>query len=440
MIEFNKKREFILYNAIKFIKKIIKKSLKNHNLLKICMLSGDYMFLTTKEEKILNGECGIVKSEAMSLLVRMGDFMDAEKLIPVKSAHVSGVSYNTLRDGGTELLEKWASEKTNILTTLNPCGMDLTGPLQVPSDFRVKQKRIINGYMQMGILPTFTCTPYLCGNLPRFGEDVAWSESSAVSFINTMGARTIEHAGLSALASAILGLTPLASYHLDENRKPTIRVVVENEGKNKAIDPVDFALLGYCIGGKGSGDKVALIEGVHADNDDLKSLCAAVAVHNISLVHVRGVTPDAHKYGNSGADEKIETIQIDEAELNDTREKFGRVDDPDLIFIGCPHSSLRELEKIASMLRDRKGRTTKTRLIICTARQTKKAIEGTWIEKNIKSVGGEIVCDTCMVVCPLKSMDIKSVVTNSAKAAYYLPLMSGVDTEFRKLEDLIDMI
>ena len=143
---------------------------------------------------------------------------------------------------------------------------------------------------------------------------------------------------------------------------------------------------------------------------------------------------------NQDVKKETEVIHIDESELKDTRDKFGRVDDPDLIFMGCPHSSLRELEKIASMLKNKKGGTIKTRLIICTARQTKKAIEDTWIEKNIKNAGGEIVCDTCMVVCPLKSMSIKSVVTNSAKAAYYLPLMSGVDTEFRKLDDLIDMI
>ena len=174
------------------------------------------MYLTKEEEKILNGEKGEVMGRMFRLLVRLGEIYGADKMIPVKSVQVAGVSYKSIEDPGTEFLDDIASKgaKVKVLTYLNPAGMDLENweKLGFPKDFAKKQLRIMDAFKRMGIIVTATCTPYLAGNLPRFREHIAWSESSAVSFANSViGARTNREGGPSALAAATASSMRLAA-------------------------------------------------------------------------------------------------------------------------------------------------------------------------------------------------------------------------------------
>ncbi|RLF95581.1 hypothetical protein DRN50_03535, partial [Thermococci archaeon] len=148
------------------------------------------MYLTREEESILNGEKGEVYEKVFRLLVRLGDIYGADKMIQVGSVQVAGVSYKSIGDPGRDFLEDFAEKgaKVKVLTFLNPAGMDMENwkELGFPEDFAENQIRIMNAFKKMGIVVTATCTPYLAGNLPRFGEHIAWSESSAVSFSNSV--------------------------------------------------------------------------------------------------------------------------------------------------------------------------------------------------------------------------------------------------------------
>jgi len=217
------------------------------------------MYLTKDEEEFLNGEKGEVIERMFRLLVNLGDIYNANKMIPVGSVQVAGVSYKSIGDPGTEFLEDMANKgaKVKVLTFLNPAGMDLENwkELGFPKDFAKNQLRIMDAFKKMGIVVTSTCTPYLAGNLPRFREHIAWSESSAISFSNSViGARTNREGGPSALAAAICGVTPNYGLHIWENRQPEIKIKVDAELSFSS----DFGALG-CYIGKQVKNKISLI-------------------------------------------------------------------------------------------------------------------------------------------------------------------------------------
>jgi len=277
------------------------------------------MYLTKQQEKMLEGEYGEVVSKMMRLLVRLGDVYNAEKMIPVASVQVAGVSYKSIGDAGLEFLQDIAKEaKVKVLTFLNPAGMDLENwkEMGISEEFAKKQLAIIEAFKKMDIVISATCTPYLAGNLPRYRQHIAWSESSAVSFANSViGARTNREGGPSALASAITGYTPCYGLHLDENRQPNFVVNVNVDLKSST----DFAAMGYYIG-KEIKNKIPYFVGIkNADVDDLKALGAAMAASGaVALYHIENITPEAKEVSIDG----LEKIEFGEEELEETYEKL----------------------------------------------------------------------------------------------------------------------
>src|SRR4030067_174911 len=180
------------------------------------------MNLAKEEEKMLNGEEGYAVRKSMEILVALGDIYGAKSLIKVGSVQVAGVSYHNLGDAGLEFLNELAVDgRVKVLTTLNPAGMDLENwqQLGISPEFAEKQNQVIAAFERMGILISCTCTPYLIGNLPLYGEHVAWSESSAVTFANSvLGAKTNREGGPSALAAAFVGKTPCYGVHPHEQQ------------------------------------------------------------------------------------------------------------------------------------------------------------------------------------------------------------------------------
>ncbi|MFO8077110.1 MAG: aconitase X, partial [Thermoplasmatota archaeon] len=303
------------------------------------------MYLTKEEEQMLNGEAGEVKERLFRLLVRLGDIYGAEKMIPVGSVQVAGVSYKSIGEPGTTFLEDMAAKqaKAQVLTFLNPAGMDLEDyrELGFPEDFAQNQLRIINAFKQMGIVITSTCTPYLAGNLPRFREHIAWSESSAVSFSNSViGARTNREGGPSALAASICGRTPEYGLHLWKNRQPTIKIKVEADLSFTS----DYGALGYLVGKKVK-NKIPFFTGIKdANTDHLKSLGAAMAASGaVALYHVKNLTPEADLIDTS----VNETITVEQKDIDETYETLTEGDSPDIVILGCPHASLREIATLA---------------------------------------------------------------------------------------------
>ena len=185
------------------------------------------MELTQEEKRMLAGEQGTATRKAMEILVALGAIYGADRLLPVTSVQVAGVSFDNLGEAGLEFLSEMAAHggRARVLTTLNPAGMDVDNwkALGIDPEFAAQQKRVIEAYTGMGILPTCSCTPYLFGNLPHYGEHIAWAESSAVCYANSvLGARTNREGGPSALAASLTGKTPRYGMHLSENRRPTL--------------------------------------------------------------------------------------------------------------------------------------------------------------------------------------------------------------------------
>jgi len=390
------------------------------------------MYLNKEEEKILDGENSEVLERMFRLLVRLGDIYGADKMIPIGSVQVAGVSYKSIGDPGTEFLEDIASKgaKVQVLTYLNPAGMDLENwdKLGFPKDFAKNQIRIMNAFKEMGIVVTSTCTPYLAGNLPRFREHIAWSESSAVSFSNSViGARTNREGGPSALAAAICGRTPNYGLHIWEKRQPNIKIKVDAD----LIFNSDFGALGYLVGKKVK-NKIPYFTGIkNANTDQLKALGAAMAASGaVALYHIEELTPEADLIDKDG----LETIDVGKKELEETYEKLNTGKDPDIVILGCPHASLREISVLSEKLKDKK---LKKPVWICTSRVMKEAADRMGFTEIIEIAGGHIVADTCMVVSPIEKMGYKTTGVNSGKAANYLPGFCKQQVVFSNIDKLI---
>jgi len=374
-----------------------------------------------------------VPERLFRLLVRLGDIYDAEKMIPVGSVQVAGVSYKSVGDPGLAFLEDMSSKgaKVKVLTYLNPAGMDLENwkKLGFPEDFAKNQIRVMDAFKKMGIVVTSTCTPYLAGNLPRFREHIAWSESSAVSFSNSViGARTNREGGPSALAAAICGRTPNYGLHLWKNRQPTVRIDVDADLNFNS----DFGALGYFVG-KQVKNKIPYFTGIKdANTDQLKALGAAMAASGaVALYHVENLTPESDLVEKNG----LETINASKKEIDETIETLNSGKNPDIVILGCPHASIREISTLAGKL---KGKRLKKPIWICTSRMMKEVADRMGFTEIIEKAGGSIVADTCMVVAPIERMGYKTTGVNSGKAANYLPGFCKQDVVFTNIDKLVE--
>lgn len=391
------------------------------------------MYLTREQEQILDGEYGQGIAYALKLLVSLGDVFNAEKLVPVSSAHISGVSFKNLGDAGVEWLEDIVNlgAKTKIRATLNPAGMDLKKwrDMGVPSNFAVGQIRVIEAFKSLGVEPTCTCTPYLVGHIPKFGSQIAWAESSAVCYSNSvLGAKTNRESGPTSIASAITGLTPYYEYRIEENRVPQTVVDI----KSNLVSRLDYSALGY-VTGMMLGTKIPYFRGLgKPDLESLKTLGAACATSGgIALWHGEGVTPESEKMKTNL--KNLEKITIEDKDLIEAKEKMScSVSDP-IICIGCPHCSLKELNETAKLVKNEK---LGYRVLAFTSQGVYKIANKAGYIKEIEDAGGKVYVDTCMVVAPLNEMGWKEIATNSFKAAQYCTNM-GIKTKMGTTRELI---
>ena len=357
----------------------------------------------------------------MELLVKIGDLYNAERLIKIRSAHVSGVSYKTIKDEGLEYLKELSQEcRVRVKTTINPMGFDEENWSKmgvITDQFAKKQLEIVNVYRQMGAECALTCTPYYGDNVPGFGDHIAWSESSAVIYANTViGARTNRLSGPLALASAIIGKTPYYGLHIKENRVATVEVKVEirDTKYEKRNMEIDYGILGYILGAK-LKHRIPYFSNIRPTKDELKSLGAALgATGGVNMFHVKGITPE-HK---SAVKEKLEVIEVSQNEIQEKIDELTSNVKPELIAIGCPHCSYDELRDIAKTLERKSRKKTDIEFWVCTSRRVKKRAE-----KYVKIIEkfGKVLTDTCMVVTPIENR-FQHTCVSSGKAAFYLPL------------------
>jgi len=385
--------------------------------------------LSERDKDMLSGSRGRAAKKAMEILIALGRIYGARRLIEVSSVQVSGVSYENLGDAGLEFLEEMSADgRAAVKATLNPAGMDLTDwpRMGIDEAFAARQLRVIDAFQRMGIEPTCTCTPYLTGNLPAAGEHVAWAESSAVCYANSiLGARTNREGGPSALASALTGRTPEYGLHLDEARRPAVTVEVRASLKG----PTDFGALGFVLG-KRIGSRIPLLSGLsEASQDEWKSLCASVATYGgTALFHVPGVTPE-------DVPEPSERIRLTAGDIEEAHRSMHDGADPDLVAIGCPHCSLKELRLLAALL---EGRRVTRETWIATARPVKEAAAAQGVVQEIERSGAKVLADTCFVVAPIRGR-FRCMATNSAKAVFYAKSKNRFRTVFAPLERLVEI-
>jgi predicted aconitase len=385
------------------------------------------VYLDPSDERILAGEQGETKQKLLELLVALGKVFGAEKLVPIRSAQVSGASYKTIGEYGLDWLSS-LDAKAVVPAVLNPIGMPRGRweEMGVSSDFAEKQNAVVAAYERLGIGLECTCTPYYLRET-SYGDHLAWSESSAVSYANSViGARTNREGGPGALAAAIIGKTPCYGFHLEENRRPQVIIRVQADTRSWSI--AHFGALGYHAG-KQVGNRIPFFSGLEAaGRDQLKGLGAAMAATGaVALYHVEGVTPEAVKvpYDLSGLE--VITVETDEIE------RLFKHMPVDAVAVGCPHCSPEELAEIARLL---KGKLVMKPFYVFAAQgvidRNQRTVDA--IEKS----GARVFADTCMVVSPVMEQ-YSAIMVNSGKALAYVPDMCAAVARIGTIEDCIDV-
>ncbi|MBN1956189.1 MAG: aconitase X catalytic domain-containing protein [Anaerolineae bacterium] len=394
------------------------------------------MELSRHEQALLAGQRGRAAQKAMEILAALGDIYGAERTVPVASVQIAGVSYDNLGQAGLEFLAEMADGggRACVLATLNPAGMDVENwqALGIDAAFVHNQAQVLGAFARMNVVTTCSCTPYLVGNLPHYGQHVAWAESSAVCYANSvLGARTNREGGPSALAAALTGRTPAYGYHLEENRRPTLTVQV----RGPLGETSDWGALGKAIGDalQGRGENpVPYITGIErASLEQLKSFCASLATYGGSaLFHAPGITPEAacHKPPREMLIITPDDLAAAQASLNDASAA-----EVDFVSLGCPHLSIHELARLAGLL---EGKRVTKEFWLTTARPTRQIAERMGYAQVIEASGAKIAADTCCVVAPIRGR-FRAMATDSAKACYYAYAKNGLKTRFRPFDQVV---
>ena len=393
--------------------------------------------LSGSDAAFLGGEAGEGAAFAMRLIVAMANASEAASLLDISAAHVDGCLYNGLAslDFAQRLADLGATVR--VPTTLNVSSLDLLHPELMTSDPETQNRArlLMDSYTGMGAQPTWTCAPYQLPSRPAFGQHVAWAESNAIVFANSvLGARTARYGDFIDIAAAITGRAPAAGLHLDQNRRANI--VFDVSGFSEALTNRDafFAILGLVIGARSATNVPAIIGIKRATEDQLKIMGASAAsAGSIGLFHAVGITPEAptldHVIGSSH-----HVVTVTPEMLAAARDKVGRTsgDEPlGSVNLGTPHYSTAQLDHLLDLLA---GRHVRTPLYVSTGRDTLTA----WGRADqLADLGVTIVTDTCTYVTSI--IDTSGVaMTDSGKWAYYAPANLGATVAFGSMEECVE--
>ncbi len=404
------------------------------------------MILTEAEEKMLKGESGEAARMAMSILTKLGDLYGAKRMVQITQAHIDGCCYPTVRDAGLEFAEKLASlgAKLRVPATLNISARDIERwkEFRIPSSFVEKSSRLEKAYLSMGAIPTWTCAPYQWGLVPRFGEQIAWAESNAIAFVNSViGARTERYGDFSDVCAAITGRAPEFGLHLSRNRRGEVYVRLKNIELPLVRDDSFYPVFGYFLG-SAVKDRIPAIEGIPGEVsiDQLKSLGAAAATSgSVALFHVLGVTPEARTYKEVFRGAKPEeVIDVTFDELYKVRDNLSTAkrDRVDLVAIGCPHYSFTEFQKIIHLLQGKRIQKG-VEFWIFTNRTVFSWLERTNLIDLLEASGLRISTDNCVIHLPLGEWGFEVMMTNSAKFAHYAPSTLGLEVVLGSTEECV---
>jgi predicted aconitase len=400
--------------------------------------------LSPEERVIAAGEHGAGAAMAMRIVAESARLLGAARLIPIASAHIDGALYHG--DSGTLFAERLVEggAKVSVRATLNVGALDLTGCAQVrlAEPERGMARRMMEAYRALGCETSWTCAPYQAGHRPAFGTDVAWGESNAVVFCNSvLGARTNRYGDFLDIACAIAGRAPDYGLHRPENRWPKIRFDLS------ALDPdflgseIAWPILGSLYG-RETGDAVGIVTGVPEDpgEDALKAFGAAAASSGaVGLFHMDGVTPEAKADTVATGSELDEEIRVTDQMVRTAQARLSTAERPDRIdavAIGSPHLSLAEFGALERLLA---GRRLAVPIYACTGRHVLPELERRGSRKVLEAAGVIVVADTCVVVTPiLEPLKAGVLMTNSGKFAHYAPANTGYFVLYASLADCVE--
>ncbi len=401
--------------------------------------------LSKSDQSTLDGDHGQAAHIAMKIIIQMAQLVGATELMDVHQVHIDGCVYT----GPASL--KFAQKlcqmggRVAVPTSLNSISVDYRHWQEqgVEQEFANQARSLADAYTGMGAQPTFTCAPYLLETAPKQGTQIAWAESNAVVFANSvLGARTMKYPDFLDACIALTGRAPLAGPHLDENRYATLHISISDI---ENVDDAFYPLLGYQVG-KITGNRIAAIDGIAhlaPDLDDLKAFGAAFAtVSSAPMFHIVGVTPEAPVLQDViRQTDLVEKIDLALSDLLESWNISNRssTEKTELVSLGNPHFSLAEFGKLAKLCQGKTAHKS-VKMMITTSRDVAEKAKQEGFIDPITAYGAKIITDTCwcMIEEPVIPVTAQTIMTNSAKYAHYGPGITGKDVRFHNLSSCVE--
>jgi len=407
-------------------------------------MNDDQLHLTERDAAMLAGEMGAATQMAMRILATMAGVYGAERLLDIESAHIDGCLYHGY--SGLEFAERLAAGGARVVVpaTLNVGAVDLLHPevFRGPSQVGQWATRMMRAYEAMGCRPTFTCAPYQAMHRPPFGAQIAWAESNAIVFANSvLGARTNRYGDFIDICCALTGRAPDVGLHRTENRRGQLLFRLSDIPERLLREDVVYPVLGYWLGAR-AGTKIPVIAGLPPETteDQLKALGAAAASSGgVALFHAAGVTPEAPTLDAAFQGQPPEAI-ID-VTLDDLKSTLGVLSTaPDgpiqVVALGSPHFSLDEFARLLPLVEAHPPRP-EVEFIVCTHRLALAALQQRGWLARLRARGVQVIVDTCVVVTPIVRARGGVLMTNSGKFAHYSPGNIGLQVVYGSLEECV---
>ncbi len=402
------------------------------------------MELSPYDQELLSGDHGPAAQMAMTILLRMAEFHGAERMLTITQAHIDSSIY--MGEAGLEFAERLAGLGARVVVpaTLNVSGVDEHGWQEwaVPTQWAEQARRQMVAYEQMGCQPIWTCAPYQVAQPPSFGQQVAWGESNAIVYANSvLGARTERYPDLLDICAALTGRVPAVGLHLPENRAGQVHMPLEAIPLELQQDDSFYPVLGHLFG-QVARDRIPLFSGVQAapNDDQHKALGAAAASSGtVALYHIVGATPEAPTLEAAfHGREPAETHPVTPAGLRAARDELTTADDEalDLIVLGSPHFSLAEFQQLAPLLEGQRTHPN-VRFLVTSSRAMTLLADKAGLLAPLRAFGGQVTVDTCILASPMLPPEVRRLMSNSAKYAYYAPGLLHTEITFGSLEDCV---
>ncbi len=406
---------------------------------------GPDLDLTDRDRALLNSEHGDAASLAMRIVTKAATISGATSLLDITSAHIDGCLFHGIAGLDFARRLRDADAQVVVPSTLNVSSLDLLHPALVRLDATTSAlaREQMDAYVAMGCRPTWTCAPYQSPIRPAFGDQIAWAESNAIVFANSvLGARTERYSDFIDICCAITGRAPAAGLHLDEPRRARVVFRVEGVPDRLLTDPVAHAAIGLLIG-REAGTLVPAVVGLPpaptTGEDHLKAMCAAAASSgSTAMIHVVGATPEAPTLEMAiGGGSVVREVRVGPADLRTARDALSSVGVGAAIgavSVGTPHLSVAGFERLATLV---DGRRFQVPFYVNTGRDVLRVAEAAGTVAVAEAAGATVVTDTCTYITPVIAAGTGPVVTDSAKWAWYAPSNLGVEVAVASLQECI---